>query len=535
MKRTRQPQGAVRINSASPYHPASFLWTPTAPLNAVTKKLVTYGGTGSPPTLRGGLSGIEAYGSSSQYVVTDVPATACSALTWLALIRPDAAPSATGYSSLFQTGQFTLNWNHASAGYRGAMTIYNGGAYPTCPFTGGFTANKEVLVGGTYNPNVGSGRLSVYRNGILENFRDSTGNGLSGVTVNALQFMGGTGSTVTWNGGCTLFYWDTKKALSDAQMADLSQQYWSLFAPPRRIWVQLAASAGTGGTSETTGTASITPSPQTLTGAGAVAVAGTATISPAAQTATAAATVGITGTLNATQNAQAVSATGTVLTGVTGTASITPAAQTVTASGTIPIAATASVTPTAQTATIAGAVALLATATFTPAAQTVFATGVVVSGVVGSAGIAQAAQTVTAGGAVPIAATAALTPAAQTLTGAAAVSGGAVTGTATITPTAQTVSATAAISGGTVTGTANVYVNAQTLVAQASIIVLGTATITPAPQTLLGREAGALPEEIPESSRTLASTAPRLGSEIVVVEPARLGRSPVHRNRPRLG
>lgn len=320
--------------------------------------------------------------------------------------------------------------------------------------------------------------------------------------------------------------------ITEEQLLEWSRNPWSLFAPPRRIWVQLAPAAETGGA---TGTASVTPSPQTLTGAGAVAVTGTATITPAAQTATTAGTVGLTGTLNKMPAAQTVSATGTVLTGVTGTASITPAAQTVAASGTVPIASSAAIMPAAQTATTAGAVALLATATITPDAQTVSATGVVVSGVVGSASITQAAQTVTASSTVPIAATATLTPAAQTVTGAAAISGGTVTGTATITPTAQTVSATAAISGGTVTGTANVYVNAQTLVAQASIIVLGTATITPAPQTLLGREAGALPEEIPESSRTLASTAPRLGSEIVVVEPARLGRSPVHRNRPRLG
>jgi hypothetical protein len=319
------------------------------------------------------------------------------------------------------------------------------------------------------------------------------------------------------------------RALSGAEITSISDNPWQIFAPSRRVWVQLGPAAGGGAV---TGAASIAQSPQTLTGAGTVAVAGTLSKTPAAQTATTAVAVAIAGTLNKTQAAQTVTtagsvavsgtfnktpaaqtltASGTVASGVTGTASITPTAQTVTGSGAVPIAATATVTPSAQTATTSGAVQVAATATITPAAQTLTATGTVVSGVVGNATITPAAQTATASGTVPIAAT------------------------ATVTPAPQTLSSTAAVSGGAVTGTANIYVSAQTLVAAANIIVLGTATITPAPQTLLGLEAGTLPADIPASSRTLSQMTERLGSEWVATDPARLGLATARRSRPRLG
>jgi hypothetical protein len=215
------------------------------------------------------------------------------------------------------------------------------------------------------------------------------------------------------------------------------------------------------------------------------------------------------GTANITQSPQTLTGSGKVA--VAATATISPAAQTATTAATVAIAGALTKTPSAQTVTTAGAVVVAGTATIIPAAQTVSATGTVTSGVVGTANTTPAAQTVTASGTVPIAAT------------------------ATVTPAAQTLSATAAVSGGTVTGTANVYVSAQELVAQANIIVLGTATITPAPQTLLGLEAGALPEEIPESSRTLAAESIRLGASTIAADPQRLGATPVRKAPPRLG
>jgi hypothetical protein len=306
--------------------------------------------------------------------------------------------------------------------------------------------------------------------------------------------------------------WDSVLSTTLLRQLTPDQVYDTLFTPSRRVWVQLGPAAGDGAV---TGTATITPSPQTLTGTAAVtggAVTGTATITPSPQTLTGTGAVAVGGTLNAT-----------------------PAAQTVTTAAAVAITGTLNRTPSAQTVTTAGAVAVAGTANITPAAQTVSATGTVVSGIVGTANITPAAQTVTANGAVALGATATITPSAQTVTGTAAVTGGTVTGTANITPAAQTVTASATVSGGAVTGTANIYVSAQTLVASANIIVLGTANITPAAQTLLAYEAGVLPAEVPGSSRTLAAESIRLGSSPVAADPQRLGASTVNKASPRLG
>jgi hypothetical protein len=410
-------------------------------------------------------------------------------------------------------------------GYSGRLSFggYNAGTYLVASASSIFDGGPHVFVGS--------------RNGTTYTI-DMDGKEVATGTVAAFDMYFASGDVVTVAGisGYTTYTRTTphfatlafNRGLTADERKEFGEYPWLwLGQDVRRLYFDAAAGGGA-----VTGTATITPAAQTLTGICAVAVSGSATVTPAAQTATTAAAVAIAGTLTKTPNAQTataaatvavaatttitpaaqtVSATGAVTSGVVGTASITPAAQTVTASGTVPIAATATITPSAQTATTSGAVQVAATATITPAAQTLTATGAVVSGVVGNAAITPAAQTATASGTVPIAAT------------------------ATVTPDPQTLSATAAVSGGAVTGTANVYVSAQTLVAAANIIVLGTATITPAPQTLLGLEAGTLPAEIPESSRTLSQMTERLGSEWVKSDPTRLGLATARRSRPRLG
>lgn len=123
------------------------------------------------------------------------------------------------------------------------MTIYNSGTYPTCKFTSGFTAGQEVVIGGTYDGSLSL--LSVYRAGRLENSRASTGNGLAAISSNSLQFVGGTGGTVPWDGSCSYFYWDTTRALSDAQMLALMQAPYDILQPiARRIYFDEGAGGG---------------------------------------------------------------------------------------------------------------------------------------------------------------------------------------------------------------------------------------------------------------------------------------------------
>jgi hypothetical protein len=472
MARTRQPQVPARIDWSNPITRGLVAaWLPSIGSSvvweAITSSLdATSGTVGFTGSQHGkGLS----LTAASNYVnggTRAANAVTTQEISVMAIIRP----------AVLTRGDLVTRW--LTGGNAGdqfnllyGLTSGKPAFYVT---TGGSTQNSgassiAMAVGNTYvvggAASIAQSVSSVWVNGVL----GSTGPVPASINVTPStvyrigdnangdgNFNGDFFGAAVWN-----------RYLLASEWAALAVNPHQLFAPSRRVWVQLGPAAGGG---EVTGTATITPSPQTLTGAGTVAVAGTLNKTPAAQTVATAATVAIAGTLTITPAAQTVSATGTVTSGVVGTASITPAAQTVTASGTVPIAATATITPSAQT-----------------------------------------------------------------LAGASTVTGGTVTGTAAITPAAQTVTASATVSGGVVTGTANVFVSAQTLVAAANIIVLGTATITPAAQTLLGLEAGALPEEIPESSRTWLATTPRLGPEVIDGSPPRIGSASARRNRPRLG
>lgn len=230
-----QPQEPVSVDGGNALSPKSGLWVPDR--NIVTDRGITSGGSGSEPTIVATQSGRGIY-SAGKYVQTDLPSAAFSVLTWVALIKPDAAPSGAGtFSSFFQTGQTTLNWNHTVSGYQGAFTLYDNGNYPTAKFTSGFSAGVEVLIGGTYD----GATIKVFREGVLENSTSAL-NRTSGSPFNALQFVGGTGGTAAFGGSCSYFYWDTTRALTDAQMAQLMNRaaIWSVIAP-RSIWVPVSA------------------------------------------------------------------------------------------------------------------------------------------------------------------------------------------------------------------------------------------------------------------------------------------------------
>jgi hypothetical protein len=523
MTRTRQPQRVTQINWGdsrasgliAAYNFAGGLQNivdgSSASLVNATR-IVTSAGVGYTTTA----------GTRVGVWLPDYSALMPTAATIL-LVQKNATTNTQGWNALSGSSPDNDHYPYSNAIYTSAFWSgrWANGVATKVPFTDPHVVGIQVRAG--------SQRLS--QNGITALAANAAGSYQPPAYVDQFRArIGGSYDSASYNyQGSTVAVLMWGRYLADAEVNSLSINPWQLFSPSRRVWVQLGPAAGGGAV---TGTANITPAPQTLTGVGTVAISGAATVTPAAQTATTAASVAISGTLNKTPNAQTATAAGTVAvagtfnktpaaqtmtasgmvaSGVTGTANITPAAQTVTASSAVAIAATATITPSAQTATTAGAILVGATATITPVAQTLTASGTIVSGVVGNASITPAAQTATASGTVAVAAT------------------------TTVTPAAQTVSATAAVSGGAVTGTANIFVNAQTLVAAADIIVLGTATITPAPQTLLGLEAGTLPEEIPESSRSWSTTPPRLGNELVDTDPARLGMSPVRRNRPRLG
>lgn len=378
-----QPQEFARSATSGLFVPSrgATIWTPYG--NAVTGRQVAVAGSGADVGRSTGRMGVEAY-ATGKYLQTDQPAIVFSRLSWLMIVTPAAAPVGSGpFSSAFQSGQATLNWDHTNINYQGSFTLFNSGAYPTCKFTNGFTAGVQVVLAGTYDGTT----LRVYRNGVLEN-SVAAANGLSGLANAAVQWLGGAGGTVAFSGASPLFVWEPERAWTAAEVAGISANPWQLFAPrPLFLATEIAASGITGTSTATVslsgssagavGAVGASPASVSLSGsaAAAVSVAG-ASSGTVNLTGTAAAAVAVTGasagTITATgSGAGAVSivgaSAGTVTMTGAGTGTTTGAisgasAQTISlagsAAGTVSVsgASTGAVTMTGSaTGTAAGA------------------------------------------------------------------------------------------------------------------------------------------------------------------------------------
>ena len=235
--RTSQPQSPAQIDWSNPLSPKSGLWVPNR--NLVTGKPVSFGGSGNAPKTVVGPNGTE-LSTDGQYIQTDISASAFAVLTWCIVLNPAAAPSGANYSSLFQSGQATVNWNHLSGSYQGSFTLHNGGGYQTCQFIKGFVAGVRVILHGTYDGET----LRVYRNGVLEN-SVSAANSTSGTALNALQFLGGVGGTAPFSGSASYMSWDTTRALSAAQIKQHADNVWQVLTPQSRsLWIPGAVVGG---------------------------------------------------------------------------------------------------------------------------------------------------------------------------------------------------------------------------------------------------------------------------------------------------
>ena len=297
--RYQQPQGSVQINWNNPLAPKTGLWVPDR--NIVTGKQPTFTSTGNVPRKIITRSGVELF-SDGQIVQTDLPAQAFSVLTWCMLLTPLAAPSGANYSSALQTTQATLNWNHLSTAYQGSFTLFANGTYPTCKFVNGFTDGQQVLLHGTYDGTT----ICVYRNGVLEN-TTAASNGVSGVTVESLQFLGGSGGTAPFAGSVAYVSWDTTRALSSAQVRAHANNIYQVFQPQARsLW--LAAAAGGG----STGTLARTNGADTSAAVGAITITGTLAKSNSNSTSAAGGTTTIRGSVakaNGNDNASGTGST----------------------------------------------------------------------------------------------------------------------------------------------------------------------------------------------------------------------------------
>jgi hypothetical protein len=290
MARTRQPQGAARLNLAFYRQPSLLL----VPDGSATYRRVT--GIAETTLASSGISaGIRSFGrvlvcagGSSDGLKYTLPASYTSRNAWSYALKfllnaVGATQTLFGSNGVAQHRVNTSN---------GIDFVNEGSALLASSSTLTLAANREYTLVVT---GAASGPVVAWVNGAEVLRYAGTQDLFLTPSFITLGRRGGGGETL--NGALGEFaFWDAL-TLPEVVARDLSSNIYQLFAPSRRVWVQLGAAAGGGAV---TGTASITQSPQTLTGAGTVAVAGTLNKTPAAQTATTAAAVAIAGTLNKT-------------------------------------------------------------------------------------------------------------------------------------------------------------------------------------------------------------------------------------------
>lgn len=219
-----------RFDASNPLAPNVGLWLPgVSRSNLVGPTAFANAGTGADPSARGNIkSGMELY-TSGKYVETGLTARAFSRFTLFIVMTPTSAPTGTGFSSVWQTGQCTINWNHASAGYQGSMTLYNGGAYPTCNF-GTFVSGARTVIAATYDGT----SIRTYKDRLSANTL-AAGNNTAGVSLNSPQFLGGTGGTVAWDGAIEMLLWDDTRAYRHDEIMALMNDPYILFSMRREL------------------------------------------------------------------------------------------------------------------------------------------------------------------------------------------------------------------------------------------------------------------------------------------------------------
>lgn len=174
-------------------------------------------------------------------ILTDMPATGFSVLTFMLVIVSTATPGTAAYGSLLQTKQFTLNWNHAAPTFVCVASLYNGGAFPKVAWANqgsGFAPGTMAVIGGTYDGTT----MRLYRSGAADNSA-AMGNA-GGYSPIALNILSCSGDTVSNGVQVNLVYWDTTRALSAPEMLSLTSNPWQVLEFQGVRLAGLSAAAG---------------------------------------------------------------------------------------------------------------------------------------------------------------------------------------------------------------------------------------------------------------------------------------------------
>lgn len=530
MARTRQPQGPTRIDWSNPLvRLLALAYVGGQRIDVVKQRTATFDANVSVEPVSYGLATRTPVSNGVSFGTGPVITGSSGAVVCLA----NPTSSGTNYSAAFSqrstspNRQFGLLFNssgvYVSAGSLEAY-MFDGNAIPLR------TSISNTVIDGkwhSYGANFNGGYLSLFVDGAI--LDSSSPNEQSvGSCVDASQIVNiGTLAGASTNGADykTAFLGVWNRLLSTDEYRSLSENPWQIFAPPRRIWIQLGAASGGAGA---TGTSAATLASVTGTAAGTLAIAAASAATLGAVTGTAAGEAAIAGT-----SAQSLAAT-------TGTAAATLA-----------IAATSAATLAATTGTAAGTLAIAATSAETIGAVTGAANGTTLGAASGTSAATLANTTGTAAGTLALAATSSATVGIVTGTSAGTISiGGA---------SAQTLNDVTGVAVGNTTGVTNgvSIVTLDSVSGSAAGYADILATSSGALDAISGTAAGAisiigvsadiladvtcgvppptLPLEVPTSSRTLAAAVIRLGASPLAAESLRLGATPTRKAPPRLG
>lgn len=221
---------------AAPRKVGEGLWLP----GLVTRNLLT----GVVPTLKnatvklgvaGGPYGQAALSDGTEGYVTDAT-TVPGAVTLLAIVRGDSAPSTTGGSFPVYKDQYSIKWAAiAVAGVPQFFLHTIGGGFPSCSW-GSVLASTWYVLGATWN----GATMATYQNGVLQNTAAQS-TGLDTTSTQGLIIANAFPGQVA-------YVLKLDRALSAAQIASLSRNPWQVLVQPQRdLWVRLSIPAALAG------------------------------------------------------------------------------------------------------------------------------------------------------------------------------------------------------------------------------------------------------------------------------------------------